>query len=138
MDKLSLNLLNKDNASTIVDFDIEGGVNSKGQLTKLYGQEALNNAIKIWLESQKGDFYGFPERGGHLIKILSKEMSDQVQQELIAVIRNTLTIEFDIPLVINEIKVIPDYGKRTWSLKLDITAPTLNLRTSLSSDLDVL
>jgi len=134
---LGLNYVNTNNTQTIVDYDIEGGLDRRGNLKKLYGKEALNNAIVLWLNSQKGDFYGELNKGGKIIKYLSKGLSDDVKEQLETSIREGLEEDFSVTLIIDYLNLEPDYVKRRWVLTLELTAPTLLLTTKISTSMEI-
>jgi len=135
---LGVNLLKKDNSNTIVDYALEGGFDSQGKLKKLWGYEALSNAIKVWLESEEGEFYGFPTRSGSVVKWLNKPMSDDTKNSIEASIRNGLTNDFNIRLIIETLIVKANLKNRQWEILLQVTAPDLLMSTTVETQLQVI
>lgn len=136
--QLGVNLLKKDNSNTIVDYAIEGGFDSQGKLKKLWGYEALSNAIKVWLEAEQGEFYGFPNRSGSVVKWLSKPMSDDTRDGIELSIRNGLINDFSVRLIINTLNVKANLENRKWEILLEVTAPDLLMSTTVETELQVI
>lgn len=93
-----------------------GGTDSKGNIKQVWGNDALVNAVKIWLSLYQGEILRRPTDGGTLINLITKPMSPQRQIDIQREITRTLTQEFSPTLTNVSVTVEPDYVKRKWNI----------------------
>jgi len=124
------NYFESDLSNTVFDYDRKGGFDLNGQINTLYGQDALANAINIWIQSYKGDFIRNPNRGGYVAPHLMKPMSDTVALAIESGIKDGLLRDFKPSVKVLTLQVTPDYVKRQW--KIQMTASSEDLKLVLS------
>lgn len=112
-----------------------GGVDNKGNLKQVWGDDALTNAVKIWLSLSQGELLRRPLDGGTLVRLLTKPMSEQRQIDIQREITRTLTQEFSPSLSEVEVNVVPDYLNRKWDIS--ITAYCYAVKDSLDFNFSV-
>lgn len=107
-----------------VDYTYDSQILETGELKTLSGYEAIQNSLKLWLYSLRGERIRNPEWGGYitrwLFKPLSVETMDKLQFSLLIGLRE----EFTPRLIINNVTVTPDYENESWIIEIDATLPT--------------
>jgi hypothetical protein len=104
---------------TIYDTYLFGGTNNNGEIKQLWGNEALTNAIKLWLSLYQGEILRDPLKGGYLINLLSKPMSESQSVKIKKDIERGLINEFSPVLKNIKVSVTPNYDKRFWSITIE-------------------
>lgn len=110
---------------TYKDYSVDADVDTSGQLTVLTDSAAIQNALRIWLESFGGERVRDPGRGGMVTKWLFKPMSEDVREEIEISIRMGVENEFAPFIQIANISVTPNYEKGYWSIKVDAYCPSI-------------
>lgn len=85
---------------TLYDYSIAGGFDVNGQVTKVYNDEALNQAIGIWLRLKQGEMLYKPTLGGYTYSFVTKSLSEEgrlaLKEFLIIGIENDFTPKLNI------------------------------------------
>ena len=134
----SINYFEELNDNTLFDLDMEGGFTRSGNIKKVYGTDALNNALKTWIISKRGEKIRRPAQGGSIYALLTKPMSEETYNLLDNAIRGEFENDFSPALIINELEIRPNYERRRWELKMVVTSPYLKIKTELNDNLDLL
>jgi hypothetical protein len=100
------------------DFDIYGREHDDGSPFYFQDDEALNNALILWITSSKGDFIRNPEEGGILNKYLFKNMTPTMIEQLQFSLSNAILRRFSGMLTLNSININPEKVSR--SIKIDL------------------
>ena len=97
------------------DFPFYKKTNKNGSIVELTNSDALAQAVKIWLVSKKDERVRV--KGGGIIynllgKIMDEERASMIKREIV----DGLTNQFNPPLTIVQVDVIPDYEKELWNI----------------------
>jgi hypothetical protein len=99
-----------------VDFNYRGFQSSAAAAEQypflLTSIEAIKNVIKMFLMSDRGDYGRNLAKGGPLISAIGKTLNDINETNLIALIKNSLSIFTNI--VVIDIRVNQDLINRAW------------------------
>jgi len=114
------------------DIDIFGREYTNGAPYEFFDEDAIKNALTLWLSSKKGEFLNEPDRGGILDRALFKNMDVGQSNKLRFAIRNALEEKFFPALQIRNISVLPDFTNRLWEISIDYVNPLTNALQSLS------
>lgn len=87
--------------------------------------ESIENALKLWLVSFKGDTIRQPGNGGYVTQWLFKPMDEDTQFDIKTAIRVGLEREFIPTINVDSIKVTPDYQKESWEIEIRGYIPAL-------------
>jgi len=112
--------------SYAVDFAAEGAANTQGNLQVVKDLAALNNAIKLWMGSMKGERLYHPTKGGVIIKYLLKPMSESVAEDMKRGLRYGLKNDFEPSIIVRECEVTPDYENKLYQILIIGHCPELN------------
>jgi len=109
-----------------VDFAADGLPNSQGNIPVLKNLDALNNAIKLWLGSFRGERLRFPRKGGPIIGYLLKPMSEDVAKDMRIAIRDGLKNDFTPSVTVDGCEVLCDYDSAQYVINVEGFCPSLN------------
>ena len=109
-----------------VDFAASGKPDIQGNIPVLKGLDALNNAIKLWLGSFRGERLYQPRKGGPLIPYLMKPMSDEITHDMRTAIREGLKNDFVPSVRVTRCDVDPDYENNRYVVNIVGYCPSLN------------
>lgn len=115
----------------VFDTDYSGYVKPNGQINEYWGESALNQSIKLWLASYKGDVVRDPRRGGYLTGMLAKPMNIVWADSIKMAIRDGIEQDFEPQLEVRLIQVEPNYEKKYWRIYLEVYAPSLKISTTV-------
>lgn len=109
--------------SKYIDFNYLG-FQSNPSLNLIYpfvlrGTEALKNVIKMYLMSQRGDYGRNLAKGGPLISIIGKELSDANKKAINDLVQNAISIYTNI--IVSSITVTADSIGRKWIIAIVFT-----------------
>lgn len=94
------------------DISIYGYEESPGTALDLRNEDAVKNALVLWITSSKGDFLYSPESGGILKDLLFKPMSEASLDRLHFKIRNAINNRFSPSIKLLKLEIDPDYQNR--------------------------
>ena len=92
-----------------IDYHIQGKVDFQGNLIEYTGKEAVENAMRFWLTSFPNDYLRKSETGGFLTSFLAKPMGEGVANQIATALNIGFRKEFNPPVTISSIEVIPVY-----------------------------
>lgn len=101
------------------DIDVYGREKTDGTPYELNNEEAVKNAVILWITSKAGDFLRNPEAGGLLDRVLFKNMHGRSIGLFLFALKNALINEFSPSIKILDTQVERIYEYRT--LKIHIT-----------------
>ncbi len=109
-----------------IDISINGN-GTKGNA--IYNNDALDNAIRLWLTASKNEF--LRRQGGNvLLKHIGKPMNDDRVKLIKGDIQAGLQYDFTPKMTIVNLEVTPDYIQRKW--KITLVAYSEELRVGVS------
>lgn len=104
---------------TFQDIDIYGREEASGKPYELFNEDAVKNALVLWITSKAGDFLLNPEAGGLLDRVLFKNMHGRSINLFTFALKNALYTEFFPAIRIIDFDIERDYQLKT--LKISIT-----------------
>lgn len=126
-----------DNSNIVFDYDKNGGFSPSGQPKKVYGSDAVNNALSMWFESFKGEKLRDPNSGGYVRFYIQKPMSNENAKNLEEAIRSGFDQDFSPLLTIRSLVVIPNYTDNKYEIQLQVVSSTLKLEITVVEELPV-
>ena len=114
------------------DIDVFGDENLDGTPKYYFDEEAINNALKLWLSSKKGDFLRRPELGGIVDRLLFKQMSPEQGAKMSFIIQNAINNQFAPTLKLEKLEVNPNYEQRYWEILIQYRNPFSNKTESIA------
>jgi phage baseplate assembly protein W len=114
--------------AVIVDFPGTGEmVTPQGNIPVLVDQDALVNAINLWICSFKGERLYRPNDGGvvadNLLKPISDDRADRIRDTLV----DGLSYRFSPHVTVSECTVVPDYERNTYWITVAGYCPALRV-----------
>ena len=110
-------------SNTFYDTYWQGGFNGQGNIKEVFGNEALTNAMLVWLSSSQGDYLNDPSKGGWLKKNLVKSMNETRKKLIMNDLSKGIYSEFTPGLQDVVITVIPNYQQRYWNITIQGYSP---------------
>lgn len=108
------------------DIDIFGNVNLDGSIIEYYDDDAIKNALTLWLSSKKGDFLLNPAAGGVLDNSLFKNINTSSMTLLASSVKTAMTNFFSPRVKFQNIDVNPDYVNRLIEITVTYVIPSTN------------
>lgn len=99
-------------SATVQDIDAYGKQNQDGSPVVYINDDAISNALYMFLTSKRGDFLYNPGSGGVLDSPIFKTMTPVMLEVLSFNIRNALTNNFTPYITIQQISITPDKVNR--------------------------
>lgn len=106
------------------DYSIDAELTSTGALKILEGKQAIENALKLWISSFKGEIIRDPSKGGYITRWLMKPISESTRMSIKRAILDGFTDEFYPVLIPSVIEVIPNYEREYWEIHIEAYSPT--------------
>lgn len=103
---------------TYVDFSYDADIQPNGDLRLLQDYEAIQNSLRLWLYSLRGERIRRPTWGGYVTRWLFKPMSSNTADNIQYAILTGLKEEFSPALQIQEVNVTPDYEDKSWTIEV--------------------
>ena len=114
--------------AVIVDFLGTGQmINAQGNIAVLTDQEALINAVNLWISSFQGERLYRPNDGGVITENLLKLMSDEGAIEIREALIDGLAYQFTPYVNVTECTVVPDYERNTYWITIVGFCPALRV-----------
>lgn len=103
---------------TFHDIDIYGELNSNGEVKTYAGEDAVKNALQLWMSSKRGEYLFNPELGGPLdaftFKVMTEESLTLLRFELV----NAINREFAPAVNVTNVIFRPDFNNRILDIVL--------------------
>lgn len=120
------------NFPIIQDHSYLGELDERGGINQVWGKDALDNAILMWLASFQGDILRRPTKGGYVRPLIDKPLSDDNATILEMRIRDGFSKDFRPYLDIMELEITPNYEERVWDIYMVIKSNDLKMITEVS------
>jgi len=127
--------MNSKNITTYSDYSLYADVDDLGNLKVLIGKEAVENALKLWIASFPGEMIRNPSKGGYVSRWLFKSLSNENAQSIKEAIIECLEEDFYPTLSLTALKVIPNYDKAQWEIKLEAYSPALKININIEESM---
>ncbi len=114
------------------DLDFYLNTDNKGNPIIHLEEDAIKNALTVWLTSAKGDIIENPQIGGLLDESVFKNMNETNALALEFKIKNAINNQFFPAVQLLEVRVIPNYEDRMWEITLDYINFFNNKKQSLT------
>lgn len=121
--------------TVLYDVAIEGYQPGSTGIEEVLNQQALENALMLFLLASPGDYLGQPEKGGLLIEQLTKPMRQIDALDLQTSLSLALQNDFSPSLQTYNIQVIPDWTNYVWQVNFAWVAPQLKLSGNFSQSI---
>ena len=118
------------------DFDIYGREKDDGQPYYFHDDEALGNALTLWLTSKRGDFIRDPEEGGILDHYLFKNMTNSSINQIQFMLTNAIYRKFSNSIQLNNLVIAPDRVSRTIEISIYYTSLVSNKQNTVTIYID--
>ncbi len=114
--------------AVIVDFPGTGEmITPQGNIPVLTDQDALVNAINLWICSFRGERLYRPHDGGIIMDNLLKPMSDERARAIHDDLVDGLAYKFTPYVKVQECAVVPDYEKSVYWIEITGFCPGLRV-----------
>ena len=116
-------------AGTVVLYDvsISGTSPAHKGIEEITDASALENALKLFLMADKGDYLGQPNKGGYIVAKLMKPMRTVDALDLKTSIELGLSQYFTPTIETFDPAVTPDYANRRWIISFRYVCPSLKV-----------
>jgi hypothetical protein len=115
----------------IYDVDYRARTEVNGGLKYFWNDKALNQSVKLWLASFKGEIIREPERGGYITYWLMHPMNKENIDNIETSIYDGFYQDFRPYLEIRKLKVEPNFAERYWYIYMEVFSTFLNLETTV-------
>ena len=120
------------------DFSMNAETNEEGVLLKLEGQEAVENAIRQWISSFRGEYIRNPMKGGYITYWLMKPMNETTQRAIKESILEGFYEDFSPEIEVRNLEDKPDYDRMLWEIHLEGYAPSIKVPINVYEKLRIL
>lgn len=122
--------------AVVVDYPGTGEMlTEQGAIPVLTDQDALVNAINLWICSFRGERLYSPYAGGIVADNLVKPMSSQRAQDMQKQLADSLRYEFNPAISVKECTVVPDFIGNTYWITVRGYCP--GLKSSIYSKIGI-
>ena len=111
------------NQTIYKDYSIDAELTGTGVLKILEGNEAIVNALKLWISSFKGEIIRDPSRGGYVTRWLMKPMTEDTALAIKRAVLDGFTDEFSPTLIPSVVDVTPNYDKEYYEIYIEAYSP---------------
>ena len=106
-----------------VDFPYDAEMYSSGEMVLLEDSRAIQNALKLWLYSMRGERMRMPTWGGYITRWLFKPLNEDTAENIQFGIISGLREEFSPILQLQEVNVTPDTLNDCWTIEIRAVTP---------------
>lgn len=116
------------------DVDPSGELDAGGRLQDLRSREAVEQALKLWIVSIRGEILRRPTKGGYITQWLYKPMSEDTAGRIQDSIRSGLQDDFPLSIKLRNLRVTPQYERSTYRVELLVWIPIISDTASVDVD----
>lgn len=103
------------------DFPYDAQLDSNGDMIILEDYAAVQNALRLWLYSMRGERIRQPNYGGYVTRWLYKPLTEDTRDNIQYAILTGLREEFYPTITVNEVNVTPNYEDESWTIEVKAT-----------------
>jgi hypothetical protein len=107
------------------DYSMDADVDSEGILKVLSGKEAVENALRQWITSFRGEYMRNPQKGGYVTYWLLKPLNDDTGRAIKEAILEGIYEDFTPQVVVSSLSVVPNYTNMSWEITLEAYSPVV-------------
>ena len=105
------------------DIDIFGRELPNGAAIEYTDEEAVKNALTLWLTSKRGDFLRNPSAGGVVDFFVFKSMNNVNKGRLVFSLKNAINNNFFPKIQLTNVDIIPNYADKYWEITVEYIDP---------------
>lgn len=109
----------RNNIKVYKDYSMDADVDSEGILKVLSGKEAVENALRQWITSFRGEYMRNPQKGGYVTYWLLKPLNDDTGRAIKEAILEGIYEDFTPQVVVSSLSVVPNYTNMSWEITLE-------------------
>jgi len=121
--------------TVLYDVALSGYSPVSSGIDEITNADALENALKLFLLADQGDYLGNPGRGGWIKRKLLKPMRTVDALDLKTSIELALKTYFVPSLDVYNLQVIADLVKRLWTITFTYVIPSLKMSGTFSEQI---
>lgn len=125
----------RDNIKVYKDYSMDAEVDTEGVLVVLSGKEAVENALRQWITSFRGEYIRNPQKGGYVTYWLLKPLNDDTQRAIREAILEGIYEDFTPQIVVKNLTVVPNYTNLSWEISLEAYSPTVKESINIYEEL---
>jgi len=125
----------RDNIKVYKDYSMDAEVDTEGVLVVLSGKEAVENALRQWITSFRGEYIRNPQKGGYVTYWLLKPLNDDTQRAIKEAILEGIYEDFTPQIVVKNLTVVPNYTNLSWEISLEAYSPTVKESINIYEEL---
>jgi len=125
----------RNNIKVYKDYSMDADVDSEGILKVLSGKEAVENALRQWITSFRGEYIRNPQKGGYVTYWLLKPLNDDTQRAIKEAILEGIYEDFTPQIVVKNLTVVPNYTNLSWEISLEAYSPTVKESINIYEEL---
>lgn len=125
-------IFEQDLSTVPFDYDRYGGFDTNGEPKKVYGAEAIYQALGLWFESFKGEQLRQPRKRGYVIPYIFKPVNDDTAIGLGEAITTGIEQDFLPKLIIQSLQVVPDPARKEYLIRLQATTKDFKIQIDYS------
>lgn len=120
------------------DFSIDAEIDVRGKLVILEGKDAVENALRQWLVSFRGEQIRRPNKGGYVTQWLLKPVNERTRVAIERAIRDGLYEDFTPEIVVDVLEVTPNYEHQFWEIHLEGYSPEARVPINLHEQIRII
>lgn len=121
--------------TVLYDVSLSGYSPASSGVNEVFNADAIDNALKLFLLADTGDYLGNPGRGGWLASKINKPMRTIDALDLKTSLELAIKTYFVPSLTVYDLQVIADLVKRRWSISFTYVAPDLKMSGTFSEQI---
>lgn len=103
------------------DFPYDAQMDLNGNMIVLENYEAVQNSLRLWLYSMRGERIRRPTYGGYVTRWLYKPLNEDTRENIQYAILTGLREEFYPTITVSEVNVTPDFENESWTIEIKAT-----------------
>jgi len=110
----------------------ENPLNETSSYSEVFNSKAIQNALRLWITSYKGDTLRQPSKGGYVTRWLFKPMTEYTKESITLAIQEGILNDFKNELAVKNLIVEPNYEKKYWKISLDVYSISHKIESNIS------
>ena len=122
----------------IIDTNLFGGTDAQGNIKQEIDEDAILNAIKLWIITDQGEIRRNPNYGGDMLYWLVKPLTLENAKHIKTALEEGITQNFGQYVIVDTVDVDIDYSNSMYIIKMLLHIRKLNKQVSLEEKLKTL